>query len=185
MTENLSQSDMTGPFGLSIGLKKDEINGKLTEIKPFVFQTEHVPKKHSSFENYVLKIGPKSGLSWIKAIGKSIQTNDFGISVKASFEEMKDKLAKKYGQPEEYDFLLTGSIWNEPNDWMNGIINGERSLVASWKSSSTQTLPNNLESIFLGAQAEDTSSGYLIIEYSFTNHKASEEEIAEIEDDAL
>ena len=58
-------------------------------------------------------------------------------------EEMKDKLAKKYGQPEEYDFLLTGSIWNEPNDWMNGIINGERSLIASWESSSNQTLPNH------------------------------------------
>ena len=59
-----------GPFGLEMGMTIDEIDADATELSPGLYQLPKVPKPHSAFEAYIVKIGPKSGLCWIKAIGK-------------------------------------------------------------------------------------------------------------------
>lgn len=174
-----------GPFGLRMGLKRDEYPGSLQEVKPGLYQTTEVPKPHSAFEFHVLQFGPSSGLSWIKAIGKTIETNDFGTPIENAFDDMKKKLVKAYGESENISYLMQGSIWSEPRDWMQGLLNGDRVLAARWEAHSHKELPNQLSSIFLVACATDTSNGYIAIEYAFENHAAAEEEIAELEDDAL
>ena len=174
-----------GPFGLEMGLKRDEYLGSLQEVKPGYYQAAEVPKPHSSFEFHILEFGPSSGLSWIKAIGKTIETNDFGTPIESAFEEMKTKLVKTYGASENISYLMEGSIWSEPRDWMQGLLNGDRVLASRWEAHSHKQLPNHLSSIFLLAGATDTSSGYIAIEYAFENHAAAAEEIAALEDDAL
>lgn len=174
-----------GPFGLEMGLKRDEYLGSLQEVKPGLYQAAEVPKPHSSFEFHILEFGPSCGLSWIKAIGKTIETNDFGTPIESAFEEMKKKLVKTYGASENFSYLMEGSIWSEPRDWMQGLLNGDRVLASKWEAHSHKQLPNQLSSIYLIACATDTSSGFLAIEYAFENHAASEEEIAALEDDAL
>ena len=98
---------------------------------------------------------------------------------------MKEKLSKKYGESESFSFLMEGSIWNEPQDWMQGLLNEDRTLAARWKASSQKQLPNQLSCVFLVAEAADTSSGYVAVEYEFENHQIAREEIAALEDDAL
>ena len=174
-----------GPFGLEMGLRKEQYPGSLQEVQPGLYQTSEVPKPHSALEFHVLQFGPSSGLAWIKAIGKTIETNELGTSLESAFDEMKKKLLKTYGSSENISYLMEGSIWSEPRDWMQGLLNGERMLAARWEAHSHKQLPDQLSTVFLVAQATDTSSGYIAIEYAFKNHEIAEEEIAALEDDAL
>jgi hypothetical protein len=174
-----------GPFGLSMGLRIEDLEISMTEVKPCIYRAETLPKKHSAFQYYYLQITPVQGLAWVKSIGNTISTNPYGHELQSSFEEMKNKLEKIYGRSEAIDFLMYDSIWNEPRDWMQAIQNGERRLAAKWENSRGNQLPSNLSNIFLYVAAEDTYSGYIAIEYAFENQEASEREISMLEDDAL
>jgi len=181
----ISGAAMAGPFGLSMGMKKSEFKGKLKEVAPYKYQTSTVPKKHSSFESYVVKIGPKSGLCYIKAIGKDISTNTYGVEVKSAFDNMELKLKKSYGNNKRVDHLRYESIWDEPKDWMPGLIKGERLLFALWNKEEGSTLKGNLKDVALGASGTSRSKGYLAIDYSFMNKDACDAEVAATEDGAL
>lgn len=174
-----------GPFGLSKGLRKEDLDIQMMEVKPCLYKAEALPKKHSAFQYYYLQITPVQGLSWIKAIGNPTATNPYGGEIQNTFEAMRGKLENIYGRPENIDFLMYDSIWNEPRDWMQAIANGERTLAAKWDGKKGNGLPSDLDSIFLYVAAEDTYTGYIAIEYSFTNQEASEKEISMLEDDAL
>ena len=180
-----SKATGNGPFGLSKGLRKEVLDINMMEIKPCFYRAETLPKKHSTFEYYFLQITPVQGLSWIKAIGNPVPTNPYGNELKSTFETMKGKLENIYGRPETSDFLMYDSIWKEPRDWMQAIANGERHLAAQWDKKKGLDLPNELDSICLYAAAEDTYSGYIAIEYAFSNFETSKQEIGMLEDDAL
>lgn len=181
----LSETAIAGPFGLSMGMNKSDFKGKLKEIAPHKYTTNTVPKKHSAFETYVVKISPKSGLCYIKAIGKDISTNTYGVEVKSAFDSMESKLKKSYGKNKRVDFLRYESIWDEPKDYMPALIKGERILVSVWNKEEGSTLKGNLKDVALGASGSSRSKGYLSIDYSFTNQEACDAEIAATEDGAL
>jgi hypothetical protein len=174
-----------GPFGLEMGIKREDFEGSLEELRPYWFKTPAVPKMHSSFEDYVLQITPVQGLSFIKAIGKTISTNPYGIELRSAFENLRGKLENIYGVSEKKDYLMYDSIWNEPRDWMHSILSKERGLSAKWERTKGRNLQNDLELIYLFVAAWSTSEGYIGLEYVFTNKTASDQEIALLEDDAL
>ena len=175
----------SGPFGLAKGLRKEDLPGQLQEIKPCFFQTDKLPKTHSASTHYFVQITPVQGLSWVKSIGNTIQTNPYGIELRTAFEDMRGKLEKIYGKSESIDYLMYESIWNEPRDWMQAIQNGERKLAAIWENKGNTKLPSSLENVFLYVAANDAYSGWIAIEYTFDNYPASEQELAMLEDDAL
>ena len=121
---------MAGPFGLEKGMSLKDIGGKPEKVGHGIYKLSSVPKPHSAFEAYVVRISPKGGLYWIKAIGKDIATSTYGVELKSAFNEMEEKLGATYGKHKTMDFLMPGSIWNEPNDWMMGLIKKERILAA-------------------------------------------------------
>jgi len=174
-----------GPFGLAKGIKREEFDIALAEVQPCIFHAETLPKKHSAFQYYFMRITPVQGLAWIKAVGNNIQTNPYGFELKATFDEMKEKLQKIYGKPKLVDFLMHDSIWKDARDWMQALQSGERRLFAQWENKGGAQLPANLQSVFLYAEAQDSYSGCIIIEYAFDNIDAANQEIAMLEDDAL
>lgn len=174
-----------GPFGLVKGLRKEDFGLQITEISPFVYQAETLPRKHSAFQYYFVQITPVQGLSWIKSVGNPISTNPYGTEILTAFSEMKAKLEKIYGRAELIDFLMHDSIWDRPRDWMQALQDGERCLASSWKNNRNNQMPSDLESVFLHAGASDTYTGYIAIEYAFNNKEASDQEISMLEDDAL
>ncbi len=174
-----------GPFGLEQGQTIEEIAPAAEEVKPGIYVTTIVPKPHSAFEKYVLRISPKGGLYWVKGIGKDISTNRYGHSLKSDFDSLKEKLEKNYGKGELVDFLLTGSIWDEPEDYMTALAKDERVLMCSWENKSGTPIMDDIASLGLIASALSNESGYLSVEYSFTNKEQCEAEIAALEDDAL
>lgn len=174
-----------GPFGLWMGMFISDFDAPLEEIAPCKFMVPVVPKPHSAFERYVCQISPQSGLSWIKAIGKTIATSSYGVELKSAFDAMEQKLAATYGRQKKFDFLMHESIWNEPRDWMQAILNKERVLISEWNKDTGASLADSLTSVALVLGVFDTSSGYIAIEYSFENAAQAEAEIAAMEDDAL
>ena len=177
--------EKTGPFGLWQGMRLEEFENELKELAPCKYRTSSPPKPHSAFEFYVLQITPKTGLAWVKAIGVTTNTNVFGSELRNAFESMEKKLNGAYGSSKKIDLLMPGSIWEEPQYWMQALQKKDRVLGTSWNGESRATLKDSLSSVFLGATALDTEAGLISIEYSFKNAEQSDAEIAEAEDGAL
>jgi len=98
---------------------------------------------------------------------------------------MKEKLGITYGNANETDLLLPGSIWNDPKDWMMALLKKERFLASIWGKNSKATLAPNLQTVGLFALALGGEMGYIAVEYSFSNEAQCEAEIAKTEDSAL
>ncbi|PNY35260.1 hypothetical protein C2E31_19145 [Rhodopirellula baltica] len=155
------------------------------EISPGKFRIENVPKPHSLFDSYALQVAPIGGLSWIKAIGKAVSTSAFGSELQVAFDNLESRLAQIYGVFDRTDILLTGSIWDEPRDWMQAILAQERILMTQWSAERGSKMSDSLSSVALICSAVDTESGYIAIEYTFENEAEAETEINSLEDEAL
>lgn len=174
-----------GPFGLGLGMKLQDLNFELEEVANFKYRTTSVPKPHSAFESYILFITPINGLSWIKGIGKDIQTNAYGVELRLAFSSFKGRLENVYGNSDETDFIMEDSIWCEPKDWLRAIQLKERFLCATWKADYGSKMKESLVSVSLIASAIDDSTGFLSIEYEFSNNYLAERELILFEDECL
>ena len=176
-----------GPFGISMGLSKSGVasivGAPLTEVEgqPNVVTTTMPPRPHPSFENYVLKILPTAGVCQVRAIGVTIGSSSHGIEIQRAFNDLTTMVADTYGEYQEVDFLLPGSIWNEPEDWMMALQRNERQLQAEWGQDEGSTLSNGISSIILGTSALSSSQGYLILQYSFENEELCDSEESQLQ----
>ena len=172
-----------GPFGLDAGLSKkniEDMTGEdltLVENSTNLYTSESLPKHNADFEAYGLLISPKAGLCQIRAIGKNVDTDSYGIALKSKYEELNDSLSSIYGKADKNDFLLFGSIWKEPKDWMMALNKKERFLSAEWKGTKEAPLKNNLRSVSLEARANGSSEGHIFLQYDFSNSDICKAEI--------
>ncbi|MEJ3661628.1 hypothetical protein WD277_11715 [Pseudomonas fragi] len=164
-----------GPLGLAGGLSKNLIERmtgetlQLSNEAQSLYTMTRAPKANESFERYALVISPTVGLCQIRAIGKTISTNGYGHQLKSSFEEIENALTNIYGKPTKLDILMPGSIWKEPNDWMMGLRQNDRTFMVDWSGSKASPLKNDLESIVMEARALGSDKGYFMLQYSFSN----------------
>jgi hypothetical protein len=161
----------SGPFGLRKGMTQQqviEIVGKsaVKETKgDDTLRVLTVPKPHPAFEFYSLIFSPTEGLLKITAYGNDIRTNGFGEKVHDSFSEIRGALSDTYEKPDgDMDFLQSGSIWKEPEDWMMGLLKEERHLASIWQN---RPLPNHIHDIEIEAKALSQEKGYIILTYEF------------------
>jgi len=176
---------IAGPFGIEKGMSLKDIGGDPTDRGNGVYVLSRVPKPHSAFESYGVRISPKCGAYWVKAIGKDITTSVYGTGLKIEFTDMESKLEASYGEHKTSDILMPGSIWDDPKDWMFGVIKKERILIATWDTEKGSCLPAGLKSVDMFVCATGPNNGYIAIEYAFTNMDECEAELAGQEDGAL
>ncbi|MYD85730.1 MAG: hypothetical protein F4Y14_05840 [Acidobacteria bacterium] len=179
-----ASSAADGPFGLAMGTPKDRFELESSET-PGMFFLKDVPKPHSAFDLYILQFGPESGLCLVKGVGKDVSTNSFGTQLRSAFDDLRERLETAYGSHETIDFVRSGSLWDEPQYFMMGLLKQERLLAARWEQKQGSALKNNLETVLLMAKAASQDNGYLILEYYFENYDACTEELTRAEDDAL
>lgn len=172
-----------GPFGLEAGLTQKNIEDMIgANLKPLpdsvnLYTSDTLPKQNADFEMYGLLISPKAGLCQIRAVGKNIDTDSYGLALKSRFEDLSSSLSSLYGKAETTDLVLEGSIWKEPQDWMMGLNKKERFLSATWKGTKETPLKNNIDTISIEARANSSSKGYVYLQYSFTNNDVCQAEI--------
>lgn len=172
-----------GPFGLEAGLTQKNIEDMIgAKLKPLpdsvnLYTSDKLPKQNTDFEMYGLLISPKAGLCQIRAVGKNIDTDSYGLALKSRFEDLSSSLSSLYGKAETTDLLLAGSIWKEPQDWMMGLNKKERFLSATWKGTKETPLKNNIGAISIEARANSSAQGYVYLQYTFTNDDVCQAEI--------
>lgn len=172
-----------GPFGLEAGISKEIIERMTGEILVLRDEAQNLytignpPKPNEAFQTYALVISPTVGLCQIRAVGKTINSNDYGHQLKDAFTELQNALTSVYGKPQVLDTLLSGSIWKEPRDWMMSLYKKDRSLIAEWNSTKATPLKSDIATITMVARAQRNDSGYMMVQYSFNNEPACEAEL--------
>jgi hypothetical protein len=141
------------PFGLKQGMSAQQLGGQAVDIGGGMYKLTSVPSPHPGMEFYVAQVSPRTGLCYIKAVGKPVQTSGYGTELQSQFENMRDEISAAYGHPRTVDMLLSDSMWEGPRDWMAGLAERERLLFAHWTSESRATLGPHLTNVFVGASA--------------------------------
>lgn len=164
---------IAGPLGLNKGMTLEELKKQgafISGNEPFVYTAKTIASGHPDFELYSVLLTPEQGLCKIQAAGKNIDTSSFGSELQEKHRELVGALSKKYGAPSnEFNYLKAGSIWNEPQDWMMGLLKKERNLDAYWTKSDKSNLSDSLEAVSVNTQALSGSKGYIRLSYDFDN----------------
>jgi hypothetical protein len=171
------RSPSGGPFGFVRGMTKEQIIEKVgkenvTKIEQdalggctMLLQT--APKPYSAFSGYAVDVSATEGLLNVMAIGGDIDTSEDGTELKRDYRSVQDQLQSTYGFPTtEDDSVKTGSLWQEPRDFMIGMIKKDRHLKTVWGSIG-QPANSSVQLIVLSANAKNTSTGYITLSYSF------------------
>lgn len=162
-----------GPFGIEMGMTLEETqiatSGKIKYDKEDRY-TIIPPKPHKSFETYLVRISAQYGVYLIKAIGADISTSRYGEAVVTEFSKIEESLKRAYGNFSKLDFLKSGSYWDEPEDFMMGLLRKERVLTSYWEASYDSNLPDNISDIILVAHALSADKGYINLEYYSNNY---------------
>jgi hypothetical protein len=168
----LSSSAIAGPLGVDKGMSLEDLK-KIGDFAPTenpnLYRAKSIKQGHPDVEFYFATLTPSQGLCKISAATKDIQSSSYGNELKEKFIEIKEALAQKYGSPDkDFDFLRSGSIWNESKDWMMGLYKKERYLTSFWTAPQNK-LPNSIAAIKVEAIALGSSKGYVSFGYEFDN----------------
>jgi hypothetical protein len=165
------------PFGLRQGMSVEQLGAKAADIGGGMYKLTSVPRPHPDVEFYVAQVSPRTGLCYVKGVGKQVRTSAYGTELRSQFENIRDEISATYGRYRSVDMLLSDSIWNGPRDWMAGLADRQRLLFAQWTKETRANLSPPLASVFLGANAKSNESGYVVVEYYFDNEPECQQEI--------
>ena len=86
-----------GPFGLAMGMSKDEIETAIgiplqphLVGAPFYFNTPLVPRPFEGAEDYLLLVLPEAGLCRISMAGEHVSTDGYGLELRAAYRRLRD-----------------------------------------------------------------------------------------------
>lgn len=168
----ISFNVFAGPFGIEMGMSLQEVT-KICKSEPKLVENDmyliEPPKTNDLFEMYLVNIDPNYGVYRIGAVGKDISTTGHGTAVKSAFNDLVSSIEAIYGKYEKIDDLEYGSIWDEPQDFMMGLLKKERTLIAGWEESTSAILPSSINRIRVAALARSKSVGYLLLGYYSPN----------------
>ena len=168
----------SGPFGFS---NESTPNGthcsKMDD--PMWYKCNSAPKAHPDFDYYVIQHHNDLGVCFLKAVGKDIKTNSFGDQLTAQTDKLKNQISSKYGSPSKIvDRLISGSIWNDPEDFMMSMVKKDRLFYIQWEVDSSKYV---FESVAITRSALGRDEGYVNVEYYYPVSKKCDEVATENE----
>lgn len=175
ISAGLALAQEVGPFGLKMGMQPAAVGKPDSDPQNGVYIYNRLPISFSKADEYLLLFGPKAGLCKVVASGVTQETSVYGSELKSEFADLHAALVSKYGDAKsDYDFLKSGSIWDDPQDWMMALLKKERVLASVWEFSGRG---DQVENIMLKANALGTNKGYVTIAYEFSNFSACRAEL--------
>jgi hypothetical protein len=170
---------IAGPFGLEMGQPVSQLQIVKT-LKENEYEIQ-VPKTNSTFEKYLAIATKENGLCKVLAIGVANNLDSNGDRVKMQFGTLSAALEEKYGAPQTFDHLESGSVWQAPTQFAMGLYQNERTLAKFW----TGKLPDNIQSIALQAAGLSISATNVTLGYEFSNLDQCESHTQEKDKSAL
>jgi len=163
-----------GPFGIDMGMSLDRLK-QVCKTAPEHIENDYYkitpPNTHDLFETYTVKIDPTYGVYFIKAIGKDIRTNGYGVELRSTFDSLVGSIEKTYGKYELTD-ILKDRDHGDPNVWTYALRDGDRELYAKWGKKYQSRLPDDIASIVAWAGVTSIirgNRGYVVLEYYLSN----------------
>lgn len=176
-----------GPFGLKEGLSIAELKQIVPDLSKTksanVYKSATTPKPYPEAQGYYFFVTENAGLCRVSMTVDVDNVNSFGDQLKTALNVLASALKGKYGKPTySIDGVQKGSLWTEKRYWMMGLVKEERTLELSWFDASGTTekerkkskrtypdLPNNISYISLNANALNSTSGWVSLQYTFKN----------------
>lgn len=176
-----------GPFGTEMGMTKEQlgITSSTEEIATYRYKLATLPKTSPLFEYYVVEVSPRNGLCYLKAIGNNVSTSRYGNELRRMFDRVNSSLERKYTSGTISDFLRSGSIWDEPEDFMMGLTKRERVLAAYYDEEEGSVMVENVAKAYLNAKGLGSDTGFIVIDYFYDNSAACDAEIEAVQDDVF
>ena len=181
------QRSLSGPFGTEMGMTAADLTARIGQ-PPYLVENGYLafnsaPTPHPTFSTYSFVASGKYGLCRVGATA-TVESSRYGVELRSRFEEIKAALVAKYGTPSNEVDRVLGSTWLEPEDFMMGLVQKERVLVAYWDSEKSP-LPNDLGSLLIQADAKSMTSGQIDVTYEYTNFGQCRDELKSKADSAL
>lgn len=175
-------------FGLRMGQSASQIRSagvKLVKVQEGRWKASYLPYGNRMFDDYRLVISPKSGLCKITAWISEIEDTSYGDRTREKYLTVLEALTKRYGYGRRYDFLRTGAIWKNHNEWMWSLFKEERYLSAFWGSEEGGLGKENLKAIKLEAHGTSPSTSMISVSYEFKNFGECSSELKELDSSNL
>jgi hypothetical protein len=162
-------------MGLTMGESMASLKAKGVRLKSagsrFLYNASNLPNPSPVVPEVLLLIHPSFGLCTIVATSITHDDNSFGERTRAEYEKVKRLLVGRYSVPtKSYDFVRSGSIWDEEKYFMIGLDKGERTLTSFWMKSDGARLPKGIQNLQVKAQALSSVRGYVSVKYESDKH---------------
>ena len=121
-------SKPTCALGFIMGKTIAEVSSKAMDSSDYKPNSDY-------FSKYLVFRTPKTGAVYkVVALQYVYDADQYGNDHRRAFDDLTEKTVAKFGEPEnKYDFLQSGSIWNEPEDWLMSLRKKERHLTWTWE----------------------------------------------------
>jgi len=160
-----------GPFGYAMGQSIDRLGLEKMD-KPGLYQTSTPPKPHDDFETIVVEAYPETGICRIRGVGRDLDGDGSGASVRGKVQELAEALSTRYGEGKKVDNCSGGDIECGSQFWMMTLNGGERYHGYEWMRQTEKMKATSIGSIDVAARASDISTSYALVEYH-SNNKAA------------
>jgi len=167
----------TGPFGMWMGMKLDELNVTYKKKCSNHYFLDDVPKPHPEFTSYAVFITRTYGISEIDAGTEPIRTDRYGSELKLKFDKLRTRLNSVYGPSVIFDHIESDSEWKKPSEWMLSLDHQDRFLSATWTKDKGAMLKNSLVKVHLSVNSLDGINGFLALLYTFENHQQARNDL--------
>jgi hypothetical protein len=168
-------SQRDGPFGVIMGSEPDSYPGCRAGSRSGYYNCTTLPRPRPDIEEYVLESWLGTGVCFVKGWTGSIPTDSFGTELRMRVDEMARQLGQIYRIGNKRDMLLTGSIWNEPREWMMGLLKKERMYSYFWEGKGDISLKGDVIKAYVGASPLASDRGYVVVEFYFRNNPACDQ----------
>ena len=156
---------LAGPFGYEKGqVISGEPDGQM-EVNGLFYQ--YSPLEFAGWEWVGAYYTPQTGVCMVRSTKLLSNYDASGEQHRLAADNLVETLTKKYGAFEKkFDYLLPGSVLDEPSDWLTAISRGER----KYEYYNMDPLEDDLKRINVSVEHFG-----LILNYRFNNFDACEE----------
>jgi len=166
---------MSAPFGIELFSNLDDLE-RLSDLGQAKYEVT-ATSPHPLFATYIVQATPSQGVVWIKANSAPKLVDAYGNALRGEVDRVAQQLANRYGPGRKSDILFSGALWDAPQYWMNALEDQTRVYGYLWDIKNGAKLPDDLETVYVGAAAYGGGEGAVTVEYASTRMAAAEDEI--------
>jgi len=169
----------SAPFGVPVGQSVTKLQ-IVKEIKKHVYVISP-PNPNAQFVLYMAVATKEQGVCKIIAVTEKNNDDQSGDSIRQRINSISAALENKYGKSKLYSFISQNSILAGNERWAWSIANGDRTFARIWTKEVGSSMPIDISSISIEAQAEPTRTTAANLTYEFSNFEACQSVLKKVD----